>query len=138
MTTWLNLNIVAKCPNHELHVLTLCYLVSYLVTCSSQPIFHLLNIIALVVSLNLRLWQKVKWHEQRLQKYLNQCLIRDTLVPKLVTYKLIIFGIAKNDERFIHTMLKIYIKISSTSVSLFIIMPSCKILLLLLPKMNEK
>lgn len=84
------------------------------------------------------MWQKVKWHEQRLQKYLNQCLIRDTLVPKLVRYKLIISGIAKNDERFIHTMLKIYIKISSTLVSLFTIMPSCKTLLLLLPKMNEK
>jgi len=73
-----------------------------------------------------------------MRKYLNQSLIGDILVPKLVRYKLIIFGIAKNDERFIHSMLKIYIKISSTLASLFTIMPSCKILLLLLPKINEK
>jgi hypothetical protein len=60
------------------------------------------------------------------------------LVPRLVRHYLNIFGIVENFENVVVAMLKIWKKFSSTLASLFSMVPNLKILLFLLPKVNDK
>lgn len=56
----------------------------------------------------------------------------------LVKHKFIIFGVVENFDKYLPAMLKIWKKFLNTITSWFIIAPNCKLLLLLLPKVNNK
>ncbi len=61
-----------------------------------------------------------------------------TVVPRLVRGKLIIFGFVENSEKIPIHHAKILKETISTLASLFNIVPNCKIIIFLLPKVNEK
>ncbi len=61
-----------------------------------------------------------------------------TVVPRLVRGKLINFGFVENSEKIPIHHAKILKEAISTLASLFNIVPNCKIIIFLLPKVNEK